>query len=459
MARNSLGGREMDASLASALRIAVADPDRAAAGALALELADRGCSVQVVAHGEPLSAGVRAAQVDWVLLDLSFGLDQLRGLRAAGERVIAMGPPEPARQVVASLRAGARDFLPRPCETAELERVLARAAAAPPRSRHAGSTRMRQLLDALARVADTDVPVLITGESGSGKEHVADLLRAASRRHAGPFIKVNCAALPGALLESELFGFERGAFTGAEQRKLGKFELASGGTLLLDEVAELALPLQAKLLQVLQESRFARLGGLRDVEVDVRILAATHRDLRRAVQEGRFREDLFHRLHGIELRVPPLRERRDEIPELAAQFLRSYARQFGRPESALSGSLRDALVEYAWPGNVRELENLIQRRVVFGRDEPLLAELSERSAARRATVGSRGELERFLAGELSRVSLKRVAREAAARAEGAAIASMLERTRWNRRRAAQLLRVSYKALLYKMREAGLGAET
>jgi two-component system response regulator AtoC len=448
----------MDAAIGGeALRICVADPDRQAGQTLAAELARRACSVLHLARADTLVADVRAARVDWVLLELSYGLDVLRAL-AAGERVIALGPAHPG-QVVASLRAGARDFLPRPCEPCEIERVLARAAASPRlAARHAGSLRMRQLLDAVARVADTDVPVLITGESGSGKEHVAELLRAASRRHAGPFVKVNCAALPASLLESELFGYERGAFTGAERRKPGKFELASGGTLLLDEIAELALPLQAKLLQVLQESRFARLGGERDVEVDVRILAATHRDLRRAVQVGRFREDLFHRLHGIELRVPPLRERRDEIPELAAQFLGKYARQFGRSEMALSGSLRDALLEYAWPGNVRELENLIQRRVVFGRDEPLLAELRERSAARRATVGSHGELERFLAGELPRVSLKRVAREAAARAEGAAIARMLERTRWNRRRAAQLLQVSYKALLYKMREAGLGAE-
>ena len=441
------------------VRIGVADPDPAAEAWLAGELAARGCSVQRLARDGDLAGSARAARLDWLFLDLALGLDLLRALRAGGERVIAMGPPAPAQRVVASLRAGARDFLPKPCEPDELERVLARAGRSPRLSaRRAGSARMRQLLDALTRVADTDVSVLITGESGSGKEYVADLLRAASPRHAGPFVKVNCAALPASLLESELFGFERGAFTGAERRKLGKFELASGGTLLLDEIAELAPPLQAKLLQVLQESRFARLGGERDVEVDVRILAATHRDLRRAVQQGRFREDLFHRLHGIELRVPPLRERRDEIPELAAQFLRSYARQFGRPETVLSGSLRDALVEYAWPGNVRELENLIQRRVVFGRDEPLLAEIAERSAARRATGGSHGELERFLAGELPRVSLKRVAREAASRAEGAAIASMLERTRWNRRRAAQLLRVSYKALLYKMREAGLGAE-
>src|SRR5829696_8820042 len=224
---------------------------------------------------------------------------------------------------------------------------------------------VRELID---RVADTDVTVLIAGESGTGKELVARAIHAASPRRDKPFVKVNCAALPSELLESELFGFERGAFTGAIQHKPGKFEFANHGTMFLDEISEMQPPLQSKLLQVLQDGEFARLGGRNDVRVDVRIVAATNRDLEVAVAEGQFREDLFFRLNVVSITLPPLRQRRDEIPELAHLFLTQYCEHYNKPPQTFASDTMRLFAEYDWPGNVRELEKLIKRAVILGSD-------------------------------------------------------------------------------------------
>jgi two-component system response regulator AtoC len=307
----------------------------------------------------------------------------------------------------------------------------------------------------LEQIAGTDVTVLIQGESGVGKEIVARAVHETSARWAGPFVKVNCAALPGSLLESELFGYERGAFTGATSRKAGRFELANGGTIFLDEIGEMSPALQAKLLHVLQDGRFARLGGNREIAVDSRVVAATHRDLAELAARGAFREDLYFRLNVVNVPIPPLRERREEIPDLVDHLLQRAARRYRRQVPRLSPHLQRQLKRYAFPGNVRELENMLKRIVVLGSEEPVLQALL--AAAHGAPAGRRpldvvlDEVERS-AGDLP---LREVARRASLEAERETIERALYQSRWNRKQAARLLRVSYKTLLQKIRECGL----
>jgi two-component system, NtrC family, response regulator AtoC len=338
--------------------------------------------------------------------------------------------------------------------------------------------KMREVHDLIDRVADTDVTVLIRGESGTGKELVARAIHNASPRHDKSFVKVNCAALPSELLESELFGFERGAFTGAIQHKPGKFEFANHGTMFLDEISEMHAPLQSKLLQVLQDGEFARLGGRNDVRVDVRILAATNRDLEVAVADGQFREDLFFRLNVVCITLPPLRQRRDEIPELTQLFLRQYLEHYNKPPLALASDTLRLFDEYEWPGNVRELENLIKRTVLLGSDESIRHELADAIAGRTFRSGPIPALQSrppagapVMAAAPAPVgvpavpvepgagavngSLKDIARHAAREAERELIYRTLQQTRWNRREAAEILGISYKALLYKIKEAEL----
>jgi transcriptional regulator with GAF, ATPase, and Fis domain len=354
-------------------------------------------------------------------------------------------------------------------------------AAKVPRTLLGRTEKMREVRELIDRVADTDVTVLIRGESGTGKELVARGIHNASPRRERTFMKVNCAALPSELLESELFGFERGAFTGAIQHKPGKFEFANHGTMFLDEIGEIHARLQAKLLQVLQDGEFARLGSREDVRVDVRVLAATNRDLERAVGDGQFREDLFFRLNVVCITLPPLRQRRDEIPGLIEFFLAHYSEHYNRPSPGLASDTRRLFDEYDWPGNVRELENLVKRMVILGTDEPVRRELSETIAGGRQAPGPIPMLEsrephgedthrpaspvhapRGMPGPPDPApavppigSLKDIARQAAREAERELISRTLLHTRWNRREAAELLGISYKALLYKIKEAEL----
>ncbi len=338
--------------------------------------------------------------------------------------------------------------------------------------------KMREVHELIGRVADTDVTVLVRGESGTGKELVARAIHDASPRQSRTFVKVNCAALPAELLESELFGFERGAFTGAIQHKPGKFEFANHGTMFLDEISEMSAPLQAKLLQVLQDGEFARLGGRQDVRVDVRVVAATNRDLESAVADGHFREDLFFRLNVVCITLPPLRQRRDDIPILTGQFLRQYAQHYNRPTPALATDTLRLFAEYDWPGNVRELENLIKRMVIVGTDAQIRREVAESIAGRALRVGPIPALQSTAvptpppvvviatqappepavvaaAAAVPTGSLKDIARNAAREAERELISRTLTQTRWNRREAAEILGISYKALLYKIKEAEL----
>jgi transcriptional regulator with GAF, ATPase, and Fis domain len=345
--------------------------------------------------------------------------------------------------------------------------------------------KMREVHELIERVADTDVTVLVRGESGTGKELVARAIHDESPRQSKSFVKVNCAALPAELLESELFGFERGAFTGAIQHKPGKFEFANHGTMFLDEISEMSAPLQAKLLQVLQDGEFARLGGRQDVRVDVRVVAATNRDLESAVGDGHFREDLFFRLNVVCITLPPLRQRRDDIPVLTEHFLKQYAEHYNRPAPALATDTLRLFAEYEWPGNVRELENLVKRMVILGTDAQIRRELAEAIAGRALRVSPIPALQSLQpaapasapapvvtssvpsataapqeAGAATAAagpagSLKDIARNAAREAERELISRTLQQTRWNRREAAEILGISYKALLYKIKEAEL----
>jgi len=309
-----------------------------------------------------------------------------------------------------------------------------------------GSPQMRAIRTIIENIADTDATVLILGESGVGKDVVARTIHTASTRRDGPFVKINCAAIPSELLESELFGHEKGAFTGAHRRKLGQFEYANKGTICLDEIAELPLALQAKLLHVLQDFRLSRVGGHASIDVDTRVIAATNRDLEDAIARGEFREDLYYRLNVVEIRVPPLRERKEEIPLLASWFLSRFNEEHARTKQ-LSPETMARLAEYSWSGNVRELENVIRRMVVLTDGEEAFEAVVARSRNGHAAAP------RPAPGVTE--SLREVARRGALAAEHKALAEVLERVQWNRAEAARNLKVSYKTLLNKISECRL----
>jgi two-component system, NtrC family, response regulator AtoC len=372
------------------------------------------------------------------------------------------------RKVVQAIRLGAVDYLTKPFQIQDLEAVLEHSLSsgvAPSETLEPGQTieeldddlcfvsaspAMRKIRAQVEQVARVNVPILLLGESGSGKEVVAKLIHKLSPRASRVFLKVNCAALPADLLESELFGYEVGAFTGATRPKPGKFEQCDKGTILLDEIGELPGSLQAKLLHVLQDQEFSRLGSRTTIKVDVRILAATNVDIVAAIAARRFREDLFYRLNAFTLNLPPLRERREEIPLLLRQFMARYAGRYARTQLPLSPGLVDACMRYSWPGNLRELENFVKRYLVLG-DESLVRSEIE-SKAESATVGS--DLNKSASGSPAG-GLKSIVRGVKDEAEIIAISKALEETKWNRKRAAERLNISYKALLYKIRQYGI----
>lgn len=306
------------------------------------------------------------------------------------------------------------------------------------------SKRMCELQAQAALVAKSDIPVLILGESGTGKEILALYTHKMSNRAHRMFLKVNCAAMPADLLESELFGYEQGAFTGAVKTKPGKFEVCTGGTIFLDEIGEMPAILQAKLLQVLQDGTFSRLGSRSPMRVDVRVIAATNINMKAAIAAKAFREDLYYRLNGFSLSIPPLCERREEIPLLASYFMRKVAKKYGRSPLPLSPALLDGFGRYSWPGNLREMENVVNRYFILGDERPILAEMSPYSPFRGDGNGS---------GEGSdNAGLKQIVRSLKGEAEASAIAQMLESKGWNRKAAASELQISYKALLYKIKQ-------
>ncbi len=323
---------------------------------------------------------------------------------------------------------------------------------------------IRRIKELILQVADTDLSVVIYGESGVGKELVARALHACSHRSRGPFIKVNCAAIPGDLLESELFGYERGAFTGADREKPGKFELANGGVIFLDEIGDMPLSLQSKLLQVLQDNEFCRLGGRREIKVDVWVISATNHDLEEDIKEGNFREDLYYRLNIIKIQVPPLRERREDIPLLVDYFIKRYRQQYGIKKFNLPPSLMQLFMKYDWPGNVRELENYIKRLIVLRDFDEVEREIRRLSGVPlppaegvSSAATTHDDLIQVVSQEIARaqrgaVSLKEISKKVSAIVEKKIIDVILKQTDGNKRQAASLLGISYKALLYKLRE-------
>jgi len=405
------------------------------------------------------------------LLDLgSQANDLLRRLKTQGGApgtIILLTDSDTRESPAESAALGADDFLQKPFSAEDLENVIKSALARPRRSwdrspdddsrvrlrEEVGlwrSPRMSDVREIIEQAARVDVTVLIMGETGTGKDVVARAIHEQSVRQSGPFVKVNCAAVPRELLESELFGHERGAFTGAHQLKIGKFESADRGTIFLDEIGDLHPALQGKLLHVLQDGQFSRVGGRSTVKVDVRVLAATNQDLEQAVAGGRFREDLYYRLNVIQVMVPPLRERPEEIPVLADYFMHRYSQLFRRETLQMPAETMQRLIRHRFPGNVRELENMIKRMIVLG--DPLLrrsplpgpAPTAEENGARTVKAAT--------------TSLKDIARRAAQTAEKEAILQALEQTQWNRVRAAKLLEISYRALLYKIKDSGLDRE-
>jgi two-component system, NtrC family, response regulator AtoC len=304
---------------------------------------------------------------------------------------------------------------------------------------------MQAVRSRLAKVAAANVPVLITGESGTGKDIVARMIHLLSPWKSGPYVKVNCPAIPGTLLESELFGYEKGAFTGAFGSKPGRVELAHRGTLFLDEISELDMSLQSKLLQLLQDGQFCRIGAQEDKKVEVRVVCATNRHLETEIESGTFRQDLFYRINVVNLRMPGLRERRGDIEDLAHFFLEYYNRKFNCRARPLSNEVFGVLQKYHWPGNIRELENLIKRYVILGHEEVITNDLVAREPD-------------FFNPEISLdgpISLKKVTRQAVRELERKIILKVLQQHHWNRKQAARTLSISYRALLYKIRDAGL----
>lgn len=303
--------------------------------------------------------------------------------------------------------------------------------------------------------ARANVPVLLGGESGTGKEILAKLIHCRSPWGTGGFVKVNCPAIPGTLLESELFGYERGAFTGAYAAKPGRVETAEDGTLFLDEIAELEPPLQAKMLQLLQDGRFCRIGGHQERQVEVRVVCATNHDLAQDVEAGSFRRDLFYRINVLSIVLPALSERREDIPELVRYLTDKYSAKYERPAPPLNSRILRMLEAKPWPGNIRELENVVKRYVILGTEEAFAIPAGNSSGnARTNLTGTPVDTTPLLPGD-SEESLKSIVRHAVKDLERNIILRTLEANRWNRRRAARALRISYAALLYKMREAGV----
>jgi DNA-binding NtrC family response regulator len=529
-----------------ALSVLIVDDDESSREYLELLLRELGYSTQVAAGGlAALEKLGKETPPDVVLLDVMMpapdGMETLKRYRGAGGKapVVMCSALDEADIVVRAMRAGATDYVTKPFNVEELREILERVAgdaSARPRqvvmTQKAGATflgespAMRRVHELIDRIADADVPVLITGESGVGKDVVAREIHARSARAQKVFVKINCAALPGELLESELFGHERGSFTGAQRTKPGQFELADGGTLFLDEIGEMPVTMQAKLLQALQDGEFYRVGGQRKIKVDTRVIVATNVDLAKAMERGTFREDLYYRLNVVEVAIPPLRERREDIPNLLSLFMQKYGKRYGRTVEEIPPVIVEKFLTYDFPGNIRELENLVRRLMVLRDPRYVLSELKERPGSAAAAPPTAAASPTpvppplgapvvpqlpsppqppafsFLSGHSAamvspfnspsplppptippppafrsvqaiaehagaevasqelvddyKIDLKDLGRKAAHAAEREAIIIMLGHTGGNKREAAERLGISYKAILYKIREFGIG---
>ncbi|HEX8952230.1 MAG TPA: sigma-54 dependent transcriptional regulator, partial [Polyangia bacterium] len=519
--------------MSESLSILIVDDDPSNLEYLTAIVEALGYSAETAGSGrEALQRLAQPPRPDLVVVDVVMpeldGVETLRRYRAGGGKapVVMCSALDESETVVKAMRAGATDYVTKPFNPEELREILERAAGQSGKAQEVtvssaprGATRatlgtapsMRAIDELIDRIADADVPVLITGESGVGKDVVAREIHARSARAGRVFIKINCAALPGELLESELFGHERGSFTGAQKTKPGQFELADGGTLFLDEIGEMPVTMQAKLLQALQDGEFYRVGGQKKIKVDTRVLVATNVDLGKAMARGTFREDLYYRLNVVVVAIPPLRERRDDIPRLIEHFADKYGKRYQRPMEEIPPEVRQHLLAYDYPGNIRELENLVRRLIVLRDPRYILGELPRATtveAAAPAAVapqvvpfpteagyqnpsygrtapppsppmtygyppqptqpsGQPGVMHVSVSYEISnappgqiddeyKIDLKRLGRKAADAAEREAIVIMLRHTGGNKREAAERLSISYKAILYKIREFGIG---
>ncbi len=439
-------------------RILIVEDDPTFRGLMAAILEDVGHEVRQVGDGVEGLATLRRESFDLVLTDLKMpnmgGIEFFRASRSDSAAppfvlITAFGTVEEA---VTAIKEGVSDFLTKPLKDPEALRMLvqrllelhrrerrmvaldaADLAGLPPLEIVFAGQAMHEVRRLAGEVAATEATVLIGGESGTGKELMARYIHLTSARKAGPFIAVNCAAIPENLLESELFGHERGAFTGASTARQGKFEMAAGGTIMLDEIGEMPLAMQAKLLRVLQERSFERVGGNKEMRANVRVLAASNRDLGKEADAGRFREDLYYRLNVFPITLPPLRDRRDAVDDLATFFVRLHARNMGKKLSGINTVAMKALCSYGWPGNIRELQNVIERAVILARGEVTISELPDiiRSTQNGAEVGMLKEVERD------------------------AIAAALKGTAGNRRLAADRLGISRRTLQYRLKEYGI----
>ncbi len=441
-------------------------------------LADEGYDVSVAADGTAALESLGDAIPDLVLLDLKLpdtgGLEVMAGIHREFPRmcVIVMTAYGDVETAVRSIRAGAFDFIPKPFNLDQLLQAIRRGLeasrdarelyrlrrkgqnfAAAPGMVMSGAPAMQEIYDTVRKISAGDTTtVLIEGESGVGKEVLASLIHAASPRSDAPFLEINCAALPEKLLESELFGHEQGAFTGADQQKPGLLEMAHRGTLFLDEIGEMSLTLQVKLLRVLEKQNFRRVGGVKDLNVDVRFVAATNRDLARLVEEGRFREDLYYRLKVIPMRIPPLRERPEDIPALADHFLRLYNVRFLKRFEGFDDEARAALSAYAWPGNIRELRNVLERAVLLNEGTRLGVEALNLPGAGRAASPLWDELDTLLAADLPEDGVDLL--DLLARVEKRCVGRALEQAGGNQSQAARLLGLNRDKFRYRLKQYG-----
>lgn len=454
------------------VRITALDPDSAILNYLHRILADR-YSVSLFTEAAELMRSLKEAPppdlllLDWHIAGDGAGqkaLALLTKLRASMPSlpIILLTCSAELKEVVAATRMGIADVILKPFKKADVDFAVLRCLKEANEQLNGNeeeikeipldedtsfvraSKRMREIESQCRLVARADIPVLILGESGTGKEVATLFIHKMSARRQRSFMKVNCAAMPADLLESELFGYEPGAFTGAIKSKPGKFEICNGGTIFLDEIGEMPAVLQAKLLQVLQDGSFSRLGSRTGVKVDVRVIAATNIDIKAAIAQKTFREDLYYRLNGFTLRIPPLRERIEEIPILARHFMYKVAEKYECAPLPISPALMQALNNYSWPGNLRELENTIKRYLILDDEQTIIDELTPQQGTE--SPMPKGE------ETSSNGSLKHLVRSLKGGAESAAIAKTLENNGWNRKAAASDLQISYKALLYKIKQ-------
>jgi len=454
----------------STTKILVADDEPAIREMLSRSLGEEGYRVLTVDNGKGAVAKMREERPEVMLLDIKMpGMDGIETLAKIREfnrdsSIIILTAYGSMDTVIKAMKLGAYDYISKPFDLEKLKglikgtleaEVLSRklAFSKKPEERYklenivGKNAKMFEVYKRIGRVVDSKATILIRGETGTGKELVARAIHFNGILKDGPFVPVDCASLPEDLLESELFGHEKGAFTGAIAKKYGKFELASGGTLFLDEIGNLSLTTQAKLLRALQEKGIERVGGTKPLKVDVRIIAATHRNLEKAVKEGSFREDLYYRLNVVLINLPPLRERKDDIPLLVEHFLRRYRSESGGRLKYVPLKTLDLLIRYNWPGNVRELENVIERAMVMGKSDAILPHDLPL------------EVQKF--SDLSHLSLpsgKLSLKERVAHLEKELVLNALEETGWVQTKAAKLLGISRRIIRYKMEKYGVEVE-